>query len=304
MARSPVRLLVRRHKVTPWLVLIAAVSTLQLTACGSQRRTDGSTIRNDSATSVQTARNPSPGQTTSPPTLTGGFEATPGDNYTVAIDYRLNNIGATVDVSNAKPNQAFVIGSAAGQLTITNTTPDRNTTFRYVPNLYIKLFWPKPDVPNRFPASVLYPNYDVCDLRVRTVTYCALSTIYFSNEDIIHDGEIGEELTLGPREAVRMTTTSPLDGVVGPAGSLVVKETYANALARFVRSSPPSLVGVYGGQGERHTLQIGCATEVYDEWEPNSNEGPVGLVKADGHVLAEGGGVTALSSGALRCSAV
>lgn len=210
-----------------------------------------------------------------------------------------------VDVSNAKPDQAFVIGSAVGHLTITNTTPERLTTFRYVPSLYIKLFWPKPDVPNRFPAPVLYPDYDVCDLRVRTVTYCALSTIYFSDEDIIHGGEIGEELTLEPGEAVKMTITSPLDGVVGPAGSLVVKETYANALARFVRSVPPSLVGVYGGQAGDDELQISCATEVYDEVEgPTFNAGPVGLVDADGEVLAEGGGITNFSSGVLECSDV
>lgn len=296
-----------RRKATFLLALIAAAPALLLTACGSQDRSDHSTGPNDPATSVQTTQKPKPDRTTpdKPPILTGRFEATPGDNYTVAVDYRLNSIDTTVDISNAKPGQAFVIGSAVGQLTITNTTPHRNTTFRYVPSLYIKLFWPKSDVPNGFSSRILYPHYDVCDLRFRAVAYCALATIYFGDEDIIHGGEIGEELTLEPREAVSVTSTSPLDSVVGPAGSLVVEETYAAVLARFVRSTPPSLVGVYGGQAGKDELQISCATEVYDEVEgPNFNAGPVGLVDAAGYVLAEGGGITDLSSGALKCSAV
>lgn len=283
--------------------LIAALcASLTLVACGGG---DTSAATSEEGVSVKSA-NPSESASNTKPkpanSVSGRFGATPGNGYTVKVSYNLSNIEGQVNIADAEPGQAIVYGAAAGDMAVTNTTPQRNTKVK-LPQFEAELLWDKSQVRGDLLSNLIEPE-DVCDFSFRGASYCNLVNLDFelvSPPDYAHN----DPTTLGPSQSLNSSvaaTKIPDIGRPGIHGLLVVRESDADKLSGFVSSTRPDLIAIYGGTGGADELRMSCVTQGLGEEDYRPERGPLGILSGRGRVLIEGGEVAQYENYPLTCA--
>lgn len=127
--------------------------------------------------------------------VSGRFTATPGQGYTVEISYELENLSASVDIADALPDEANLSGAGVGELSVRNTTADRNVAFSVFESFRLTLLYEETQLP-------FTPTADTCSFTFRGVTYYCLARIFFELPN--EQGSV----SLGPDDSLTMPVLS------------------------------------------------------------------------------------------------
>lgn len=192
----------------------------------------------------------------------GRFDATPGNGYTLEVSYDLRQLEVEVDIANASPGEAILTPIVNGQMIFTNTTPARNTEFRVLELPSISLFWNRAQLPSS-------ADCDGEGFQFHGTTHCFLLNIR---------GEIDPALDADGVVQLEPNGEASIPLQPSPLGGTTVSEQSADALAKLIRSTRPSLVLVHIDGLESSLCETGLT-------------GDTAALTGSGEVLADGGGM-------------
>lgn len=276
------------------LSFVAVAAMLALTVgCGSDDSSEGSTgsqQRTEESRGASDAKKASAEQVTD--AFSGTFDAAlETEGYTVRLGYDIDTLDFDVEVADAQPGEALLAPRASGQLTVTNTTEDRNTQFA-IAQPVVGLIWEASTVPDHVMAALADGEEDVCWLDLGSARYCTLARVRFDF--------FGPE-TLAPDEEVVLPVVEPLSPTILGGDALVVSEDGAEAVVDFMTSTAPDLLWVRSDiTGARPSPTWSCVTS--QGFQGDAQAGLLAILDRDGEALIDGGGVGWYEKGGELCA--
>lgn len=244
-------------------------------------------IEVDQAT--ETSASPDPAEQESADLVSGSFESTlvQGGGYTLDIEYELQDFDAEVETVSAEPGKTSVAMLASGELTVTNTTPERGIGLE-LPSFDVVMYWKDSDVPSAA-GEATFEDDTPCRYELSGELYCALARLAFEQLEPSPDASGGAIPEPG-EVALKSDGMASVDALESGA-SLLVEQQDTDLVADFIGASPPDLVQVVGASFEED-LRPACAipsTPGEDEESeyPEAAGITLGLLSAEGAVIFE-----------------